>query len=182
MQSTQKTIDVFLNPYEVVKFFGLREGMFIADFGAGAGHFTTAMARKVGNSGEVNAIDIRQEVLEAIRGYEELEKLYQIETIRGDLEADGGSHLPAGSQDLVLCANILHIVQNKDAVLKEAHRVLKKGGRLIVIDWNINFAIGPAKDLRLSEDKARSLAEGVDFTFKKELDVASSHYALEFTK
>ena len=171
---------IFLNPVQAVENFGLELGMQVADFGAGAGHFTKAMADVVGGSGKVTAIDILGSTLEVIEGQKRIGGLFQIQTMRGDLEKLNGSNLPDGSQDLVLCANVLHQVQKPENVLSEAHRVLKLGGKLFVIDWFEHGILGPTQ--RISKDLVEKLAFEVGLKKTREIDAGGSHYGIEFKK
>ena len=125
MQNSQKTEISFLNPYSAVDEFGLAKGMSVADFGSGAGHFVLSLANRVDRDGRVYAIDIRQSALEVLEGHIKLKGLVQIKAIRGDVEQINGSTLSDGSQDMVLCSNILHQVDNPLNVINEAWRVLK---------------------------------------------------------
>ncbi|MBI3274220.1 MAG: hypothetical protein HYZ69_03680, partial [Candidatus Colwellbacteria bacterium] len=50
----------FLDPGLIINEFGLMPGMFVADFGSGAGYFTILIAEKVGKEGRVYALDIME--------------------------------------------------------------------------------------------------------------------------
>lgn len=179
MTQDKKTENSFLNPYVVVKEFGLKTGMSVADFGSGAGHFALALAYEVGDKGLVSAIDIREEVLEVLRGHVELKNLKQIKTIHGDLERDGGSTLHDKSQDLVLLSNILHQAHDSSALLDEARRILKQSGKLVLVDWSDDAPMGPLK--KISQDKVKNLADEAGFTIKGHFDAGSYHWGLIFT-
>lgn len=181
MQKTsKKTIELFLNPYSVVKEFDLKPGMSVADFGSGSGHFSLAVANIVGKDGFVYAIDIRSDVLDVLRGHIKLGGLFQIRIIQADLEKSHGSKLQDESQDRVLCLNILHQVRKRDLVIKEACRVLKDNGNLIVIDWVKDVPFGPAE--KISKNIVKKLANTAGFGDSKEFDAGISHYGLIFTK
>jgi len=180
IKNLQKTEISFLNPYSAVDEFGVGEGMSVADFGSGAGHFVLSLANRVGRDGRVYAIDMRQSVLEVLEGYIKLKGLVQIKTIKGNVEQVNGSVLHEGSQDVVLCSNILHQVDHPFNVLKEAHRVLKGSGRLVVIDWIKNAKLGPAN--RISPKKIEELAGEAGFKKEKEFQTGDQHYGLIFKK
>jgi len=176
----ETSIEIFLNPAETVKNFGLRGGMQAADFGSGAGHFAIEMARSVGVNGKVSAIDIREEVLEVVESQKKMSGLFQIQTIKGNLEVKGGSGLGEETQDFVLCANILHHVQKPENVFGEVNRVLKPGARLVVIDWFEKGIMGPYK--RIAKSLVERLAEENGFSALKEIDAGGLHYGIEFKK
>lgn len=168
----------FLNPYTVVEDFELKSGMSVADFGSGAGHFAMAIAEKVGSGGDVYAIDVRESMLEVLNGHVKLDGTFQIQTILGDLEQKGGSTLSGASQDSVLCANILHQVDDPAVVITEARRVLKPTGQFIAVDWTAGAPFGPEKTL--SQEEVQRLAEKVGFVLKRTIEAGAYHYGLIF--
>ena len=171
---------IFLNPQIAVGQFGLDLGMEVADFGAGGGHFTRVMANLIGGSGKLSAIDIRDSSLEIIDGYKKIQGLFQIQTIKGNLEKKGESTLKDNSQDFVLGSNILHQTQNPKAILEEAFRVLKSGGKLLIIDWFEKGIMGPPS--RISKITVTETAGAIGFVEDKSIDVGSLHYGIMFKK
>ena len=75
-----------MNPEAIVESFGLQSGMKVADFGSGSGYFTILMAKKVGDSGQVTAVDILESALETVRAKASVSGLKNLQTIRADLE------------------------------------------------------------------------------------------------
>lgn len=169
-----------MNPVISVKNFGLDLGMHVADFGAGAGHFTVAMADIVGGSGKIHAIDIMDSALEVIDSEKRIHSLLQIEIIKSDLEKQRGSTLEDNSQNFVLCANILHQSKNPALILKEAYRILKSGYKLVVIDWFEKGILGPLN--RISREEVEKLAQNVGFKKENEIDAGGLHYGIVFKK
>src|SRR3989344_2888945 len=125
----------FMQPERIVGEFGIREGMSVADFGSGAGYFTIILGQKVGENGKVYALDVQETALDNVRVKARAADVKNVETIRTDLEVAGSSGLPDNSQDAVLLANILFQSDKKSDIIREAVRVLKNGGRIILIDW-----------------------------------------------
>ncbi len=173
----------FINPAEVIKEIDLKEGLSVADFGCGTGVFTLQMAKIVGDKGKVYAIDVLTEALESIRGRASLENILNIEVIRGNLEVIGGSKMPENSVDLVLMANMLFQSKKRVEIFKEASRVLKKGGKVVVVDWLPEKAI-MAKDggWAVSEVEAEKDAQEVGFEKERNFLAGSHHYGIIFKK
>jgi len=98
----------------------------VGDLGCGTGQLTEAVAPFVAR---VIAIDASREMLQAARG--RLRDHRNVDLRRGTLE-----RLPIddGSLDVAMVTLVLHHVAAPDAVFAEAHRVLKRGGRLVVTD------------------------------------------------
>ena len=173
----------FLDPDRIVDEFNIREGMHIADFGSGAGHFAILMAERTGPTGMVYAIDVQEDKLDEVRVKADVKNLENIETVRADLEVLGSSGLPDNSQDFVLLTNILFQSNKKPDILKEAIRVLKKDGTMIIIDWKKGTGgFGPPEDLRTDDSEMASLAQKSNFVLKNKMDAGQFHYGLVFAK
>jgi ubiquinone/menaquinone biosynthesis C-methylase UbiE len=173
----------FLNPTSIVGDFGLRKGMSIADFGSGSGYFTILLGERVGQSGKVYAIDVLESALDSVRSKAQISNLNNIETIRADLEIIGGSGLFDNSQDIVLVANALFQVNNKINMIKEAGRILKSGGFIILIDWKKGSGgFGPPNDLRMNDVEIKNIIEGIGFYFERSIQAGRFHYGMIFRK
>ncbi len=171
-------IGEFLNPQKVLKKIPLKENMIAADFGSGSGGWAIPLA-KILDKGKVYAIDVLQEPLSALRGRVKLEELANIITLREDVEKK--TSLPTGKLDLVLMTNLLFQVENNKKVLEEAERVLKKGGKVLIVDW--------AKDNPLTKriefvdfDKIKKIAKELNLKLEKEFEAGSYHKGLIFVK
>lgn len=175
----------FLDPDKIVQEFDIKKGDKVADFGCGAGYFTICMAKIVGDDGKIYAFDVLKTALESVENKAKSERtkgLLNIETIWSNLETPGGSKLEDEFVDLVLLANILFQSSKKADIIKEAKRVVKKGGKMIVIDWEENQPMGPAQDRIVSKDLIKKIAENEDFKFEREFKAGTNHWGLIFTK
>jgi ubiquinone/menaquinone biosynthesis C-methylase UbiE len=173
----------FLNPISIVGDFGIRIGMSVVDFGSGAGYFTILLGERVGDSGKVYAVDVMESALDSVRSKAKAGNLNNIDTIRADLEVVGGTGLYNESQDVVLIANALFQAHSKVNMIKEASRVLKKGGSLIVIDWKKSSGgFGPPKEMRINENEVQNIVEGESFSFEKHIQAGRFHYGMIFRK
>ncbi|MBI2122348.1 MAG: methyltransferase domain-containing protein [Candidatus Sungbacteria bacterium] len=174
----------FLSPEQVVRQFGLEKGDHVADFGSGHGYLTIPMARIVGGDGKIFALDIQKNSLDIIRSKARLEHLLNIETVRADLEEPRGSHIKAGYINFAVISNILFQVENKIALFEEAYRILHRGGKLAVIEWegSLQSSLGPPLELRIAKDEASRLASEAGFKLISEFDGGTHHYGLLFIK
>ena len=113
------------HPYQVLMESGVREGDTVFDFGCGSGTYAIPAAKIVSDDGYVHALDKNRSALCEISRKAEIEKLKNLRIVHSsDLRTD----LDEGSVDIVLLFDVLHEVDNKDALLGEVRRVLKPGG------------------------------------------------------
>ena len=157
--------------------------MHIAEFGSGKGFFALPMARIVGPDGMVYALDIQQEELDSVRSRARAEHILNMEPIRADLERPMGSKLKEGHVDFVLIANMLFQVSDKQGVLREAHRIIRAGGRAALIEWDmLLMSPGPPQEMRISKDTATFLFTSQKFELEREFEAGRNHYGLLFVK
>jgi len=171
-------MDGFLNPQEVLNELKIEGEMIAADFGSGSGGWAIPLAKRL-KFGKVYAVDILEEPLSALKSKAEIQKVYNIETINSNVEK--GIKLPDLSCDLVLLTNLLFQIEDKKRVLTEAKRVLKKGGKILVVDWLPEALQGP-REGRVSPDEVKKIAKNLNLKLEKEFRTGIYHYGLIFIK
>lgn len=173
----------FLNPEALVGEFGVQPGMQIADLGCGTGHIGIIMAQRVGENGKVTAVDIMEDKLESIRVRAKEAGLNNLETVHADLEVLGSTGLADNSQDLAVLVNILFQSQKKSEILREAKRLLRPGGMLIIVDWKkAAGGLGPPDELRTDEIAMQSTVISEGLVLSRNFNVGKFHYGLIFQK
>ncbi|NTV22332.1 MAG: class I SAM-dependent methyltransferase [Candidatus Yonathbacteria bacterium] len=169
----------FANPESTIARLYLHEGMSVADIGAGTGAYTFIAAEKVGPSGHVYAIDVRRELLGRIASVARQTHLSNIGILAGDVERIGGTRLPDISVDVVMLSNILFLIEQKKDTVAEVRRILKKGGRVMIIDWIESFGgIGPQSDMVVTKTEAIQLFTDGGFVMKEVFDAGAYHYGI----
>ncbi|MFQ6090896.1 MAG: class I SAM-dependent methyltransferase [Candidatus Bipolaricaulia bacterium] len=107
-------------------------GMAYADIGCGPGYFTLPVAERVGPEGRVYAVDIQPEMLAELARRAQARGLANVAAVRC---SEREIPLPDASVDAACLANAFHELEAPAVFLKDVRRVLRPGGRLIVIDW-----------------------------------------------
>lgn len=149
----------FMDPEKIINSFGVEQGETVADFGAGSGYFAIPLAKKVNAKGKVYAVDILKDSLAIIDVKAGRENLVNVILLQADLEKEKSTALEDGSVDWVVIANILFQLNNKSSIFREAKRVLRPAGKIVVIDWLPGkTAIGPSDPVRISPDQVRIFA------------------------
>jgi len=166
----------FLNPKKVLDEIFLTPNMIAADFGCGSGGWTIPLAKKL-HHGKVYAIDILSEPLSVLNQKAKSEDVSNIQTIKGDLEKENGSGLKEESCDFVLIANVLFQSEKKENILKEAKRVLKPNGEVLIIDWKKTSFLAP-KEGKVDVEELKNLIQKLGFEIKKEFFAGEHHFGL----
>jgi len=161
-----------------------KQGSKIADLGCGAfGYFTFLLAKIVGKSGKVYAVDIIKDSLESIKKGAKIDNLTQVETVWSDLEVFGGAKIAPSSLDSALLVNVLHQSEKKINVLKEAMRILKPGGRLLLVEWNEKdspFILSPS--YKISRQEIKKLTSFLGIKIEEDFDAGNYHYGFLLSK
>lgn len=169
-----------LNPKKILIDAGLSGSESVADFGCGPGIFTIPASELT--NGIVYAFDIQESVLEVLTNQIRIHNIPNIKINRVNLEVIGGSKLEDKSVSFVIMRKILLQNDRKDILLKEAYRVLRDNGVLIVVGWTEKALIGPKISDRIKQEKLISLAKEAGFYVKKQLLEDDNHYAIMFSK
>jgi len=174
---------MFSDPQKNVEQCGIQAGMEIADLGAGSGFYTISAAKALISTGRVYAVDAQKDLLTKIKNTAVSQGLYNVEGIWGDIEKPNGTHLREGSIDLALLSNILFQLDDKQATMNEVKRILKVGGRALVVDWSDSFGgIGPEPKKVVTKIAAQEMFEKNGFHLDREINAGSHHYGLIFKK
>jgi len=162
----------------------LSYGAKVADLGCGSmGFFVLQSAKLVGDKGLVYGVDILKEVLSSVEGRARQEGLYNVKTVWSNLEIVGAAKIQENSLDYGLLVNTLFQTKKHQAVLQEAYRLIKPGGKLLVVDWQTGAGpIGPRQEMRLADTTVKSLAQAVGLQLTKEFIAGKNHYGLIFQK
>lgn len=163
----------------------LEAGMHVGDLGCGnLAYFAIPAAKLVGKGGVVYAVDILKSVLDAVTHLVRQEGLDGIiRPIWSNLEVVGATAIPADSLDLAMLHNMLFQSDKDDQVLRETYRLVKRGGRAIIVDWlRTATPFGPPMEDRTDPEQIKRWALEAGFQVAEEFQAGPYHYGLLLTK
>ena len=136
---------------------GPARGDVVADLGAGGGYFLAELARRIGPSGRIVAVDVDQAALDVARATSRfLPSSVPTEFVRAS--AASVPQIPSGSVDFVLINGLLCCMVDKKSAIDEMWRILRPGGRALVTF----VTIGPrftarGRAVRMTDGRLREL-------------------------
>ncbi len=162
----------------------LEEKQVVAELGCGNfGFFVWPLARQVGRNGVVYAVDILKSALEEIKTQANKDNLPQVKTIWSNLEIFKATNIETSSVDAALLVNVLHQSKERTAIIREAVRLLKRGGQLLIIEWkNEDLPFGPALENRVKIEPLKAALPRLGLDIKEEFEAGPYHYGLILTK
>jgi arsenite methyltransferase len=158
----------------------LRPGEDVLDLGSGGGIDVLLSARRVGPTGKAYGVDMTTEMLELARANQARAGITNVEFLEGRIE---DVPLPDHSVDVVVSNCVINLSADKPAVFREAHRVLRSGGRLAIADVVADHDPDPAllaDDAAwaaciagaITRDRYRAQLEAAGFT---DVEITDSH-------
>lgn len=164
-------------PLDILDAIDVKPGSTCVDLGCQTGAFTIPLAGRVGKDGRVYAVDSSVANLDLLKARKPGANMT---TLRAELS---DTRLPAAFADLVLAAFSLTTAGNPGAVLSEAARLLKPGGRLAVVEWRpVAPPPGPPLDRRIRNDRLQRLMETYGFSAVKRVREGAVYYTLSAEK
>ena len=148
------------NPSRAIELLDFKPGMSVADIGAGSGYYAIRIARKVGSTGKVYAVDIQPGMLARLKRRLIRDKITNVEPVMGG-ETD--PHLPDAQLDVILMVDVYHEFSRPQEMLQSFKRALKPTGKLILLEFRKEDASIPIRaehKMSVWEVKTELEAEG----------------------
>lgn len=158
----------------------LKPGMVLAEMEAGTGESAIPLSRWVAPGGIVFAVDSRPPMLNALRQrLREWKEPAPVEPVEG---SPACSNLTGSSCDIVILADLWRRLEDREAALKEARRVLKGEGRLAILDWSPAGSVppGPPREQRIAMKEVIRTVELNSWSLDKVREPGPDGYVLVF--
>lgn len=176
--------EIYSERSKLADLVGLREGMSVADVGAGSGFMVEEFARRVGSSGKVYAVDINEKLLERIAARAKEQRTMQVRTL---MTREDSVDLRPATVDLVFLCDTYHHFEYPEKSLAGIHSALRDGGELVVVEFKREP--GKTEDwllehVRAGQEEFTREIEAAGFTLARvePAPFLSENYVLRFRK
>ena len=148
----------------MVDSFGIKPGMTVADIGAGSGVITLRMVHKVGSKGKVVAVDVQQEMLDALGKKLKKHEITNVELVKGTQKSP---KLKPASIDLIVMIDVYHEFEFPYEMTTEMAKSLKPGGRICFVEYRKEDPTVRIKLVhKMTEDQVKREALQKEFKLK----------------
>jgi ubiquinone/menaquinone biosynthesis C-methylase UbiE len=170
--------DEWQKPEEVVEKLAVKPGEMVADIGAGSGYFSVRLARAVGPTGKVYAVDIEPGLLSYLEQRTKRDSIPNIQIVLADAH---DPKLQPESVDLIFICDVLHHISDRDKYYPLLARALKPGGRLVNIDFQKRpLPVGPPVEMKIANQAMIDEVRPAGFRLVEEFDFLKYQYFLVF--
>jgi ubiquinone/menaquinone biosynthesis C-methylase UbiE len=170
--------DAYQKPHEVMEALAVKEGEIVADIGSGSGYFTLRLARHVGATGHVYAVDVSPDMVRHLNG-----KIRDLGVLNvSSILAEPDDPLLPQPVDRFLIVDVWHHIEDQAGYLALMKKQLKPGGQVVMIDFQKReLPVGPPVDMKISREDLVKQMEGAGFRLAKEHTFLPYQYFLVFT-
>ena len=167
--------DAWQKPEEVVVLLDGYPEMTAADLGTGTGYFLPYLSAAAGPRGRVLALDTDRGMIELTRARIEREGLHNVETRMVAPEDPG---LEPRSVDRILVVNTWHHLTARAWYAKKLLAALRPGGRVLIVDFDIDSPVGPRPAMRLTPDTILHELRAAGFQTERLVESLPYQYAI----
>lgn len=158
----------------------VRPGQTVCDIGCGNGFYTLPLAKQVGESGKVLAVDIQPEMLRLLDERAKAESVENIELITG---TQTDPLLAPESVDLILLVDVYHEFSHPRQMLEAMHKALKPNGRIALAEFRLEDRNVPIKRLhKMSKKQILREYEANGFRLVEEFDKLPWQHLMFFAR
>ncbi len=166
----------------VVAQIELQPGQVVADIGAGTGVFLVPLARAVGASGTVLAVEVDQGFLPMIEEKAREAGVENVQVVLGEFE---DPKLPRRDVDVAFFHDVLHHIEQRQAYLLTVASYMAPGSRIVVVDYDKNQPGVPHSnqpELLIGPEQVAEWMAVAGFEVSRELDLFEDKFFVIYTK
>jgi SAM-dependent methyltransferase len=162
----------------LVKSLNLKQGMTIADVGAGTGYLSRRMADSIGAQGTVYAVDVQPEMIGKLK---KLSKNHP--TIKPILSDVDKVKLPANSIDLAIMVDVYHELEFPREVVQSMLAALKPNGKLVLVEYRAEDDAVPIRQThKMSQTQVKKELTVLPLKWEKTIDKLPWQHVIVFSK
>ncbi len=165
---------------DIIARLNLKPGMVVADLGAGPGIFAVALAKAVGATGKVYAVEIDKGFFPYIEQRAAAERVSNVTTVLGQFTDPS---LPVRDLDLGFFHDVLHHIEDRAGYLKSLSAYVKPGGRVAIVE--LDPVKGSHKDepaLQVTRETAREWMAAAGFKPVEEITILDGKWFVIYSK
>jgi ubiquinone/menaquinone biosynthesis C-methylase UbiE len=168
-----------LPPEDTLRAAGIETGQVVVDLGCGPGYFTLPVAARVGDSGQVYGVDVQPALVDACRRRVQEAGLHNVEVVQSE---ENRVPLPDAVADRVFVAFVLHETDDPEAFLREARRLLKPTGEIVLVEWQKQDGPpGPPREHRVGRADVIAAAQSATLQVGAQHDLNAYQYLVRLT-
>jgi ubiquinone/menaquinone biosynthesis C-methylase UbiE len=169
--------DAYQKPHEVMEALAVKEGEVIADIGSGSGYFTLRLAKHVGPSGRVYAVDVSPDMIRHLNTRVRDAGLTNVSTIL----APPDDPLVPQLVDRFLIVDVWHHIDDQAGYLAKMKKRRKPGGHVIMIDFHKReLPVGPPVGMKIAREDLLKQMSSSGFRLAAEHTFLPYQYFLVF--
>lgn len=176
----------YLDSSALLAHLSLARGMWVGDFGVGAGgHFVVPVGKIVGQDGGVVMFDVMKSALSGAMTRAKLSGAENFRAVWTNLEIyEGAPGVADNSLDAGLLVNVLHQSTKHKEMLAEICRMLKPGAKLLVADWRpeASSTISPPAQRCMADGYVEQIAQSLGLTTGEKFSAGPYHWGLVLVK
>jgi len=123
--------DTWMDVHAIFDEAGVEKGSFVADIGCHEGYLSIHLAKRIGSTGKVFAVDVREDSLEIMADHLKDHKLSNVTAIHGDYD---NPKLPVDVLDVVIIMDTYHEMEDYMVILNHVRKSLKSGGKIVIVE------------------------------------------------
>lgn len=163
---------------EVLSALQLESDEVVADIGAGGGYFTERIARVVGDSGHVFAVDVQEAMIRTLEERVQEKSLTNVSVIEGEFS---DPCLLRASCDVAFFSSVYKEIVERAEYMTRVREALRPGGRVAILEYRPEFrGLGTPSEYRLPASQVVAEMEAVGFELRTRYEFIDRQYYLIF--